>query len=204
MTGSKFASKLIFAPPPPGLHHRRIFSKSARSQYATEQQSPPPAAGSMTISVHAVGAAVYLVDAHSAAEQPTLLDINAGRTTPHALKPAAAPAAGVQGQQEGDDDAGVVHSDNVKGGSNASLGDAEGRQQTELLRMLAMYLDLGLDMKLEVGVLSLRLLLLLLPPAPNTALFVLALHEQHKVTNVAVLHPLYISSLHRHVLVMAS
>eukprot|EP00878_Enallax_costatus_P018255 GHUV01019211.1.p1 GENE.GHUV01019211.1~~GHUV01019211.1.p1 ORF type:complete len:760 (+),score=304.75 GHUV01019211.1:378-2657(+) len=128
---------------------RHIFSKSMKSQQTTEQQPAPAATGSMAISVHAVGAAVYLIDAHSAAEQPTLLDLHGGRTTASALG-AAAPPTEMQGQQQGEDTA-VMTTDSAKGGSSTSLSDAEGRQQAELLRMLAMYLDLGLDMTLEVS-----------------------------------------------------
>lgn len=112
----------------------------------------------MTMSVHAVGAAIYLVDAHSAAEQPTLQDVQAGRATASAFSvDDAAPSSEVQVAQHsssndepGASDAEPGDNDVPDTSSAAVAGDVGCARQAEVLRMLAMYLDLGLGITLEV------------------------------------------------------
>jgi hypothetical protein len=91
----------------------------------------------MTIAVHAVGAAVYLIDAHTAAEGGSGQDTaGVAEAVPGISIPTGSTA----------DAAGAA-------GSAASSTDeaAAGAAQAGLLRMLALYLDCGLDMEMKVS-----------------------------------------------------
>lgn len=94
----------------------------------------------MTIAVHAVGAAVYLIDAHGAA------DTASSQASPGAAE--AAPGISIP--------TGAAAAEASAAAADAAAGDAgdaaagSAARQAGLLRMLALYLDCGVDMEMEV------------------------------------------------------
>lgn len=121
---------------------RHILIQASRAEAADAAPAAP--VGSMTIAVHAVGAAVYLIDAHAAA------DGGSGQDT-------AGAAEAVPGISVPTGSAAVAADDSRT--ASGSVDEAAGAAQAGLLRMLALYLDCGLDMEMKVsrhGVLSLH------------------------------------------------
>jgi hypothetical protein len=148
---------------------RHIFSRKGAGSHASsgQQAAAAPAAGSMDISLHAVGAAVYLIDAHTAAERQPMQETASGRTSPAAAgisiptsseprqRPGSADSSsrgcsGCGAAEEGDGDADELRqpAESVK----AAEGDTEdgARRSAEMLRMLGLYLDLGLEVHIQV------------------------------------------------------
>lgn len=123
---------------------RHILIQASRAEAADAAPAAP--VGSMTIAVHAVGAAVYLIDAHAAA------DAGSGQDT-------AGAAEAVPGISIPTGSAAGAAADNSRT-ATGSVDEAAGAAQAGLLRMLALFLDCGLDMEMKVsrrhGVLSLR------------------------------------------------
>jgi vacuolar protein sorting-associated protein 13A/C len=142
----------------------RHIAVQAATQPHELEQPPGPAQGAMSIAVHAVGAAVYLIDAHAAGG-------GAGSQDGMAVASAAAGAA-----------AGLAHgtsiptpvrsaSDSADAGGDAAaaLADASSsataaaaaaaavpqpelsssKRSSDVLRMLALYLDLGMSMQMQ-------------------------------------------------------
>jgi hypothetical protein len=147
---------------------RHILMQAATEPYQS-QQPAAPAAGSMSIAMHAVGAAVYLIDAHppgsasaheaSAAAAAASGGIAHGTSIPVAPEgPAASSAA------QAADPASVAAAHGTSFASAASLPPGEAAAaaaeagssssssgKSDILRMLAVYLDLGLNMTIKVG-----------------------------------------------------
>jgi len=135
---------------------RHITAQAATDGSAQQQQQPASAAaidGSMKICVHAVGAAVYLVDAHSTADKPGLQELpsrtlaaaasGTSISTPSVEGAAAAAGANVS-------DWSAAAEPGLEELTRSAAGADEAQASTGLLRMLALYLDLGLDMDIEV------------------------------------------------------
>lgn len=99
----------------------------------------------MTIAVHAVGAAVYLIDAHAAAGGGA-----AGAEAPGAQE-AAAPGTSIP--MAGAAESGSAgNAEGAAAGQSWDSADSAGgaRNKAGLLRMLALYLDCGVDMEMQV------------------------------------------------------
>lgn len=94
---------------------------------------------------------MYLIDAHASAEHPASQD-GPGRPASTDLGQRPGSAGGsrsIEGATEQLDSAsGLRPADSGRG---VSGGGAEARNNAEMLRMLALYLDLGLHMHMEVG-----------------------------------------------------
>lgn len=103
----------------------------------------------MTIAVHAVGAAVYLIDAHAAAGVGA-----AGAEAPGAQE-AAAPGISIPMAGAAESGSAGIAEGAAAGQSwdSADSADSAGgaRDKAVLLRMLALYLDCGVDMEMQVS-----------------------------------------------------
>ena len=112
---------------------RHILIQASRAE--AHEEAPAAPAGSMTIAVHAVGAAVYLIDAHGAA------DAASSQASPGAAE--AAPGISIP--------TGTGAADASAAAADAAADDAgSAERHAGLLRMLALYLDCGLDMEMKV------------------------------------------------------
>lgn len=117
---------------------RHILIQASRAE--AHQEAPAAPAGSMTIAVHAVGAAVYLIDAHGAA------DAAGSQASPGAAE--AAPGISIPTGSDAAEASSAAAADAAAEGAGAA-GSAE--RHAGLLRMLALYLDCGLDMEMKVS-----------------------------------------------------
>lgn len=116
---------------------RHILIQASRHDAADD--SPAAPVGSMTIAVHAVGAAVYLIDAHAAAG-------SSGQDVPGTAE--GAPGISIPTGPAADAGAAAAAADSLSGSMDDAAGAAAA--QGGLLRMLALYLDCGLDMEMKV------------------------------------------------------
>lgn len=145
--------------------HRHILIQASRAE-ANDDKAPPGPAGSMTIAVHAVGAAVYLIDAHAAAaaaaaasggtqDMPGVVEATPGTSVPTTPLGSTGGAAGAETGsatgQGGPGDASAVGAAAEAGEAAEASGRVTDDTQSGLLRMLALYLDCGVDMEMQVG-----------------------------------------------------
>jgi hypothetical protein len=124
----------------------------------------------MDISLHAVGAAVYLIDAHTAADQPAMQETPSGRASPAAVGTSIPASTAEQEQQQQQrpssadsssrgcsgcgaaEEAGDEELPAAEGVAAAAGDGGEGSGRGgEMLRMLGLYLDLGLEVHMQVS-----------------------------------------------------
>lgn len=144
---------------------RHIFSRKGAGGHSSSGQQPaaPPAAGSIDISLNAVGAALYLIDAHTGADRPAMQETASGRASPAAVGTTIPTSTEqpelLQQQRPGSADSssrgcsgcGAAEEEADEGVAAAAGGGDGGGRSAEMLRMLGLYLDLALDMHMQVG-----------------------------------------------------
>lgn len=118
---------------------RHILIQASRSDAAEEAPAAP--VGSMTIALHAVGAAVYLIDARAGAAASSGQDIPGTAEAAPGISVPTGPA----GAPEAADAVGPF-AESASGSMDTTAVEVQGG----LLRMLALYLDCGLDMEMKV------------------------------------------------------
>lgn len=105
----------------------------------------------MNISVHAVGAAVYLIDAHAAPTEAAVQDVQYDGVT-ESTDADVPPAEDQQdaGDVGGSSDVPIVVESIRRSSAGAHHEVDKKAGQSQMLKMLAMYLDLGLDIVTQV------------------------------------------------------
>lgn len=125
---------------------RHILIQASRAEAHEEPAAAPT--GSMTVAVHAVGAAVYLIDAHAAADAGSQASPGAAEAAPGISIPTGPAAADATASV----DAAAAAAAAEGGAGEVGSAGSTAVQQGGLLRMLALYLDCGLDMEMKVSV----------------------------------------------------